>query len=153
MDEVESLIVPNPAADAQIAEDTQAFFADVYRRIVRNMLILAVISTPVLWMKYERGIALGFIAGCATAVLNFHWLKRTVVAIGERVASTGRKPSSAGVIIRFLLRYVLIAIGAYGIFRSSADSVYGLFAGLFLPVGAIFIEAVYALYGALRRGF
>jgi hypothetical protein len=147
------LTVPNPASAALPAEDAEAFFANVYRRIVRNMLILAVIATPALWVKYERSIALGFIAGCAIAVLNFHWLKRTVVAIGERVANTGRKPSSAGVIVRFLLPYVLIAVGAYGIFRSSADSVYGLFAGLFLPVGAIFIEAVYALYSALRRGF
>jgi hypothetical protein len=60
--------------------------------------------------------------------------------------------SSSGVVTRFLLRYALIAVAAYGIFRSSADSVYGLFVGLFLPVGAILIEAVYATYGALRRG-
>lgn len=134
-------------------EHTQDFFTTVYRRILRNMIILAALAIPALWVKYEGRTALGFIAGCAIALLNFRWLKHTVVAIGERVANTGRKPSAAGVIIRFLLRYVLIAVGSYGIFRSSADSVYGLFAGLFLPVGAIFIEAAYTLYGALRRGF
>jgi hypothetical protein len=147
------LTIPNPAPADSSAEDSEAFFAAVYRRILRNMVILAVIVMPALWWKYDRRIALGFIAGCAIAVLNFQWLKRTVVAIGERVVNTGRKPSSAGVVIRFLLRYVLIAVGAYGIFRSSADSVYGLFGGLFLPVGAIFIEAVYAMYGALRHRF
>jgi hypothetical protein len=56
------------------------------------------------------------------------------------------------VLLRFVLRYVLIAAAAYAIFKSSDMSLYGLCAGLSLPVGAVLIEAAYAMYGALRRG-
>ena len=117
------------------------------------MLAIPVVITPALWIKYSRGIAMGFIAGCLIAVFNFYWLKRSVSFLADRVTSTGRKQSAAGVVSGFLLRYFLIAAGAYGIFKGSATSVKGLFAGLFVPVGAILIEAVYETYGALRRGF
>jgi glucan phosphoethanolaminetransferase (alkaline phosphatase superfamily) len=133
-------------------ENTQAevFYAAVYRRIVRNMVVLFLLATPVLWVRYNRILALSFAAGCAVAALNFYWLKLTLTAMADRVTSTGHKQSAAGVIARFLLRYVLIAAAVYVIFKGSASSVYGLFAGLFLPVGAIFIEAVYATFGGLR---
>ena len=143
-----------PVVDAQVqVKDTEVFFAVVYRRLVRNMLVLALLCASAVWWKYGPKMVLAFIAGCSIAMLNFHWLKRTVVAVGDRVANTGKKPSSAGVVMRFLFRYLLIAVAGYAIFKSSADRVYGLFGGLFLPVGAIFIEAVYAMYGALRRSF
>ena len=55
-------------------------------------------------------------------------------------------------VLRFLLRYVLMALGAYVIFTVSPASLYGLFAGLFLPVAAIACEATYeGLDGASQR--
>jgi hypothetical protein len=45
-----------------------------------------------------------------------------------------------------------MALAAYAIFKFSPASLYGLFAGLFLPVGAIMCEAAYELYAALRHG-
>jgi hypothetical protein len=69
------------------------------------------------------------------------------------VARQGKKRSAAGVVFTFVLRYVLIAVAAYAIFKGSETSVYGLFVGLSLPVGAILIEAVYVTCGAVRRGF
>jgi hypothetical protein len=56
-------------------------------------------------------------------------------------------------VFRFLVRYFLMAGAAYAIFSVSPASLYGLFAGLFLPVGGIACEAVYELYMALARGF
>jgi len=56
------------------------------------------------------------------------------------------------VMLRFFFRYLLIALAAYVIFNSSAESLYGLFAGLSLPVVAILIEAVLEVYSALRAG-
>jgi hypothetical protein len=131
--------------------EDEAFYAATFQRIVRYMLALAVLIFPLLWFKLHRAVALAFVAGAAIALVNFYWLRRTVEALGERVLNSGIRQSSSGVVMRFLLRYALIAAAAYGIFRSSADSVYGLFAGLFLPVGAILVEAVHATYGALRR--
>jgi hypothetical protein len=143
---------PEEVRPTEVRAEDEAFYAATFQRIVRFMLVLAIPLFPLLWIKLHRAVALAFLAGSAIAFVNFYWLRRTVEALGERVVNTGMRQSSSGVVTRFLLRYALIAVAAYGIFRSSADSVYGLFAGLFLPVGAILIEAVYATYGALRRG-
>ena len=90
--------------------------------------------------------------GCAIAFVNFHWLKRVVSALADRATASGERQSSKGVVLRFLLRYFLIALVAYAIFKISRNGLYGLLAGLFLPVGAILLEAFYELYVALRRG-
>ncbi len=133
--------------------NAEAFAANAYRRIFLTMVVLLVAATPVLLVKYGRAMALSFVIGGAISLINFYWLKRTLAALVEAVAVAGQKRSSAGIILRFVLRYALIALAAYAIFKSSTMSMYGLCAGLSLPVGAVLIEAAYAIYGALRRGF
>lgn len=117
------------------------------------MVVLLVAGTPLLWAKYGRGMAFSFALGGGIALINFYWLKRTLAALVEAVAVAGKKRSSAGIVLRFVLRYALIAVAAYAIFKSSAMSMVGLCAGLSLPVGAVLTEAAYAIYSALRRGF
>ena len=140
---------PEPFSEAE----EEAFSANVFRHIVWIMVVLAVGAAPVLWIKYHGALALGFMAGCAIAFVNFYWLKRTVAALVDAVTRHGKKRSGAGVVFTFVLRYVLIAVIAYVIFKGSKASVYGLFVGLSVPVGAILIEAVYVTYRAVRRGF
>jgi small-conductance mechanosensitive channel len=130
-----------------------AFSANTFRRIFLTMIVLLVAGAPVLWTRYGGGMALSFIIGGGISLVNFYWLKRTLAALVEAVAVAGEKRSSAGIVLRFVLRYLLIAVAAYAIFKSSAMSLLGLCAGLSLPVGAVLIEAAYAIYGALRRGF
>jgi hypothetical protein len=133
--------------------EAEAFSAKTLRRIFLTMIILLIAGTPVLWATYGIGTALSFAIGGGVSLVNFYWLQRTLAGLVKAVAVRGRKQSSAGIVLRFVLRYVLIAVVAYAIFKSSAMSMYGLCAGLSLPVGAILIEAAYAIYGALRRGF
>ncbi len=129
---------------AQVSDGAaEQFGRSVYARLVRFMYVLAGLAVPVTLIIYGWAFALFFAIGCALAILNFYWLKRTIEALVDRTVSSGVKPSSAGVIARLLLRYVLIAVAAYVIFNSSAMSAYGLFAGLCLPVGAIMMEAAY----------
>jgi len=124
----------------------------VYSRMVCVMVALAVLAGPIVWIKLGRDAALAFIGGCAIALLNFYWLKRAIAALIDRTVSSTRKPSSSGVVLRFLGRYVLIALALYVIFKGSAMSVYGLLGGLSLPVGAVMIEAVYQTFRALKHG-
>ena len=133
--------------------EAEAFAANAYRRIFYSMVVLLIAFAPLLWARFGRGMALSFAIGGGIALINFYWLKRTLAALVEAVAVKGKKRSAAGIIIRFMLRYVLIAVAVYAIFKSSAMSLLGLCAGLSLPVGAVLIEAAYAIYGALRRGF
>lgn len=128
------------------------FYDRAYVRILRFMLVLAALGTVASLVRFGGLIAAGFLAGCAIALVNFHWLKRVVAALADRTTQSGERQRTRGVVLRFLLRYLLIGLGAYVIFRVSLASVYGLLAGLFLPVGAIACEAAYELYVALRRG-
>lgn len=130
----------------------EIFYAGALRRISRAMILLAVLFTIFALLQFNPRIALGFLGGCAVSYLNFHWLERGVAAFAERVTDAGSRQSSRGIVLRFLVRYVLMAVAAYVIFTVSPASVYGLFAGLFLPVAAIACEAAYEAYAALARG-
>ena len=125
--------------------EAEAFAANTFRRIFLTMMVLLAGGTPVLWAKYGRGMVLSFVLGGAISLVNFYWLKRTLAALVEAVAVAGKKRSSAGIVLRFVLRYVLIAVAAYAIFKSTEMSMVGLCAGLSLPVGAVLIEAAYAI--------
>jgi dipeptide/tripeptide permease len=131
---------------------SEAFYAGALDRIFRLMVMLAVVLSAAAWWRYGWRVALGFTCGSAVAYLNFHWLKRVVIALADRATQSGQTQSSQGVVLRFLLRYVLMALAAYVIFTVSRASVYGLIVGLFLPVAAIACEAAYELWGAVARG-
>lgn len=136
----------NPEHDAA----AERFYSGALRRI-RNFM--AALSPPLVmaaWWKFGLRPAIGFAFGCAIAYVNFHWLKRVISGFADR--ATGATQSGQGIVFRFLLRYVLMALGAYVILTVSPASLNGLLAGLFLPVAAIACEAVYELYAALARG-
>jgi hypothetical protein len=130
---------------------TDAFYSGAVDRIRRSMIVLAVALSAAAWWRFGRAAALGFLAGCIIAYLNFHWLKSGVSGLADRVTNAGKRQSGAGIITRFLIRYVLLGAAAYGILVSFPASLRGLLAGLFLPVGAIACEAAYELYAAVIR--
>jgi hypothetical protein len=131
----------------------ESFYSGALTRIPRFMIALGIILSAGAWLRFGWRIALGFACGCAIAYLNFHWLERVVSALADRATQTAYKQSSGGIVFRFLVRYFLMAAAAYAIFSVSPASLYGLFAGLFLPVAGIACEAAYELYMALARGF
>ncbi len=131
----------------------EAFYSGALRRITRAMAVIGLIAIAPITVVYGPLIGLGFAVGCAIAYVNFYYLKRVVTALADRVTRTGRGESGGGIVVRFLLRYALIAAAAYVIFRVSVASLYALLGGLFLPVAAIGCEAVYEAYVAVRKGF
>jgi len=136
----------------QVETKADSFYAGAVTRIPRFMLGLAAIFTIAAWLRFGWRVGLGFACGCAIAYLNFHWLERVVSGLADRVTQTGERQSGKGVVLRFLLRYFLMAVAAYVIFSVSPASLYGLFAGLFLPVAGIACEAAYEIYAAFARG-
>jgi small-conductance mechanosensitive channel len=131
---------------------SESFYSGAVTRIPRFMIVLAVVFSGAAWLRFGWRVALGFACGCAIAYLNFHWLEKVVSALADRATRTAYRQSSGGIVFRFLVRYFLMAVAAYAIFRVSPTSVYGLFAGLFLPVGGIACEAGCELYVAVFRG-
>jgi hypothetical protein len=128
------------------------FYGGALDRIRRSMIVLGVVVSAAAWWQYGRWAALGFLLGSVIAYLNFQWLKSGVSGLADRVTNTGKPQSGKGIVARFLLRYVLLGVAAYGILTSFPASLRGLFAGLFLPVAGIACEAIYELYAALMRG-
>jgi ATP synthase I chain len=131
----------------------ETFYAGALARIPHFMIAVALVLSAGGWLRFGWRVALGFASGCAIAYLNFHWLERVVSALADRATHSAYKQSSGGIVFRFLVRYFLMAAAGYAIFSVSPASLYGLFAGLFLPVGGIACEAAYELYMALARGF
>ncbi|HEY6339690.1 MAG TPA: ATP synthase subunit I [Candidatus Sulfotelmatobacter sp.] len=130
---------------------SEDFYSGAVNRIRGFMVVIALVLTAAAWWRFGRWSALGFALGCAIAYLNFHWLKNGVSGLADRVTNPSitdpPKPQSGkGIVVRFLLRYVLLAVAAYVILTSFPASLRGLFAGLCLPVGAIACEASYELY-------
>jgi hypothetical protein len=135
---------PQPAAEY--------FYSGALLRIRRFMMVLSPLLVAAAWVKFGPRPAAGFAFGCAIAYLNFHWLKRVIAGFADRATGTPTSQSGQGIVFRFLVRYFLMALGAYVILTVSPASLNGLLAGLFLPVGAIGCEAFYELYAALARG-
>jgi hypothetical protein len=127
------------------------FYSGAVERIRGFMVGLALLLTTAAWWRFGRWSALGFALGCAIAYLNFHWLKRGVSGLADRVTDAGKPQPASGIVARFLLRYVLLGAAAYVILTSFPASLRGLFAGLCLPVGGIACEAVYELYVVVFR--
>ncbi len=139
-------------ADIPVDPRAESFYGNAYSRIVRFMVAAAAAGTVAVALAAGGKWALGFVVGCAISFVNFYWLKVIVSAMAERITSGRSRESGGGLILRLLLRYLLIAIILYVIFSVSLASVYGVLAGLALPVAGILCEAAYETYVALRRG-
>jgi len=132
------------ASDAQPPDDD--FYSHALERIQRMMIVIGVAALTTAWGYFGWRIGLGVAFGGSIAYLNFHWLKKVVAGIADLTIQSGSPASSRGVVHRFLLRYFLMALVAFAILTVSRESLYGLFAGLFLPVAAILCEAAYEAY-------
>lgn len=127
------------------------FPARALDRIRRFMIVLGVAALITAQIFFGWRIALGFGLGATIAYLNFHWLEKVVAGLADLTIQSGTPASSRGVVHRFILRYFLMAFVAFAILTVSRESLYGLFAGLFLPVAAMLCEAGYETYKALSR--
>ncbi|HZR29377.1 MAG TPA: ATP synthase subunit I [Terriglobales bacterium] len=130
--------------------DAQRFYVQAHTRIVRSMLAVALLAAAVFFWRPGWRFASSFLLGCALAFLNFRGLEKLIAGLSDFIVKNPDRPPSGRVVRRFLLRYVLIAVGAYVIFKGLGTAVYGFFAGLFLPVVGILYEAVYELFTSLK---
>jgi hypothetical protein len=137
-------------ADAapQVPDD---FYSRALERIHKLMLVLGAAALITATTMFGWRIGLGFAVGGAVSFLNFYWLKKVVAGVAAATIQSGTPASSRGIVHRFLLRYFLMAIAAFVILTVSRDSLYGFFAGLFLPVAAMLCEAGYEMYAVLMR--
>ena len=139
--------LPNPDEGQQ----PDLFYARVIPRMLRIMLVVGfLLLGPVFWFYGWVG-AVGVAAGSAVSYINFRTLIRGVEALGDRIVNRQSKERGWVIVLRFLVRYGLVGIVAYAIFKSSALAFRGFLWGLCLPVAAMMTEAVVEAYVAFRR--
>ncbi len=145
---------------SQIPAAEQALLAGAEQRIGRGIWILGIAGIGACWLWGGWSWGVGFTVGAALSALNFHWMKGAVgtladlassQAVQEAAGEPPRKPETAPVVIRFVLRFALIGIAGYVIFKSSFISLGAFFAGLFLFLAAILAEVAYQVFAAFRR--
>lgn len=117
--------------------------AGAVRRMYRWMAVFSAIGSVALLAWKGPRQAGGFALGAALSVLNFHWLKGAVDALGGDGARRG-------VIAKFVLRYALMLAAGYAIFRSSILSLPSFLGGLFVFVAGVLAEMIYELLAAGR---
>jgi len=136
---------------AESIDTGEDFYSRASERISKFMRVLAVAALVTAVSFFGWRIGTGFAIGAAISCLNFHWLKQVVAGIADATIRSGRAPSSRRIVHRFLLRYFLMALVAFVILTVSRESLYGMFAGLFLPVAAIMCEGAYEAYVVVCR--
>ena len=141
-----------PPAETERVATSEYIYSGALRRIGVFMVVVGAPFVAGAWWKFGLRVAVGLAFGCLIAYVNFYWLKRAIAGFVDRATGADTSQSGSGIVFRFLLRYVLMAVGAYVILTVSPASLHGLLAGLFLPVGAILCEAAYEVYAALARG-
>ena len=128
-----------------------SFYARAIPRMLRTMLAVGVLLLGPIYWFYGWAGALGVTAGSAISYINFRTLISGVEALGERIVDRHSKERGWAIVLRFLVRYGLVGIAAYAIFKSSALAFRGFLWGLCLPVAAMMVEAGVEAYLAFRR--
>lgn len=142
---------------AREAESRQ-FFAGAASRAVRIGGVLTLVALALAAIFFGKRVMVPLALGALVGALNTWWLARSTASFARRAVASadpgreGERPGSAGILFQYALRYLLVAIAAYAIFKSTLFSILGFFAGLFLPVVSLMSEALYEAWVSNRRG-
>ena len=131
--------------------DELSIYERVIPRVLRNMLVVSVLLLgPAFWF-YRWAGTIGFAFGAAVSYVNFQSLTRGVEGLADRIVNQNSPEKGGLIILRFVVRYGLVAAVAYAIFKVSWLAFRGFLWGLCVPVAALMAEAVWEGYTAFRR--
>jgi hypothetical protein len=133
--------------------EAERFFSGAVDRIVGVFLGSGVVCLPVILWKYGVATSMGFAAGGLVSWINFAWLARGVEGLAGRIVNDQSRERGGAVMVRFMLRYALVGIVAYAIFKGSFQAFRGFLFGLCLPVAGMLGEAAFEAHAAFRRGY
>jgi len=102
------------------------------------MVGLAALATVAALAAGQPHFAAGLVLGSGLALVNYFWLHQAI----EHLLAAHQERLPRSLIAKFVLRYPLAGGGIYLIYRTGWVSLPGLFAGLFVPVGGVLVEAV-----------
>jgi hypothetical protein len=104
------------------------------------MLLLSLAGAGLGWRLRGWPWGLGFLAGAAASLANFHWLHQLTVSLGP-----GGRRLRRRIVGLLALRYLLLGLCGYVIVRFFGLSLTAAVVGLFVAVGAVLFEILYEL--------
>lgn len=119
----------------------------VRRRVWRNLAAVGVAAVIVALAFAELRFALGVALGSALALFNFWWLQTSLR--GVLAAGAGKTPS--GTVLKFVFRWIVVALAAYAAYTTGYFDPIGIVLGLTVPAAAVIVEAGYMGFMASRR--
>lgn len=133
------------------SRDENLAFERIIPRVLRNILVFGVLLLgPAFWF-YKWVGSIGFVFGAAVSYINFRSLKRGVEGLTDRIVNQNSQEKGRVIVLRFMMRYGLVAAVAYAIFKSSSLAFDGFLWGLCVPVAALMAEAVWQGFTAFWR--
>ena len=114
----------------------------VERRIWRNIFAVVAIAVVIAALTADLKFMLGLVLGGGLALLNYKWLHSSLRA----VLAAGSQKAPPGTIIKFVVRWLVIAAVAWAANKTGYFDAVAILAGLFAPAVAVMIEAAYATY-------
>ena len=142
-------LTPEPSPEIPVAE--LSLLERIIPRVLRNMLVLSVLLLgPAFWF-YRWAGAMGFALGAAVSYVNFRSLTRGVEGLADRIVNRNSREKGGWILLRFVVRYGLVGVVAYAIFKGSSVAFRGFLWGLCVPAAALMVEAVWEGFAAFRR--
>jgi hypothetical protein len=114
----------------------------VERRVWRNIFAVVAIAVVIAALTADLKFMLGLVLGGGLALLNYKWLHSSLRA----VLATGSQKTPPGTMIKFVVRWLVIAAAAWAANKTGYFDPVAILAGLFAPAGAVMIEAAYVAY-------
>lgn len=114
----------------------------VERRVFRNIFAVIAIAVVIAALTADLRFMLGLVLGGALALLNYKWLHSSLRA----VLATGNEKTPPGTMIKFVVRWLVIAAVAWAANKTGYFDPVAILAGLFAPAVAVMIEAAYVAY-------
>lgn len=120
----------------------------VERRVLRNTVAVVAMATVAAALLADWRFVLGLVLGGGLALLNYKWLNSSLRAI----VGAGNAKAPPGTMIKFVVRWLVIAALAWAANRTGYVDAVAILAGLFAPAVAILIEGAYVAYRTTRTG-
>jgi hypothetical protein len=118
----------------------------VERRVWRNIFAVVAIAIVMAALFADLRFMLGLILGGGLALLNYKWLHSSLRA----ALSAGSEKAPPGTMIKFVVRWLVIAAAAWAANKTGYFDAVAIVAGLFAPAAAVMIEAAYVAYKGFR---
>src|ERR1019366_3974660 len=110
---------PDERAVHERTFDEISTYERIISRLLRNMLVASVLLLgPAFWFYRWAGL-IGFAFGALVSYVNFRSLTRGVEGLADRIVNQNSREKGGWIILRFLVRYGLVGLAAYAIFKSS----------------------------------